>query len=194
MLDVGPYQVALINTASRQIEPVAGFADAKNMNPQWAADGRAIYFLSDRGGITNVYRVTPGSGDLRQSTNVQTGISGSRRRAPRSRSRSARNASRSACTRVDSIACTPPPATRSSRACRRRNFPASPPRCCRRRRGATAASSPVSRTLCPVSRRRCLPRPNRTSPACSSMPSGSPPLASGAIASARSAAAAWPFN
>ncbi len=76
MLDVGPYQVALINPASRQIEPVAGFAAAKNMNPQWAADGRAIYFLSDRGGITNVYRVTPGSGDLRQSTNVQTGISG----------------------------------------------------------------------------------------------------------------------
>jgi hypothetical protein len=75
-LDVGRYQVALIDPASRQIEPVAGFEDAKNMNPQWAADGRTIYFLSDRGGITNVYRVTPGSENLRQSTNVQTGITG----------------------------------------------------------------------------------------------------------------------
>ena len=75
-LDVGPYQIALLDPASRQIEPVAGFADAKNINPQWAADGRTIYFLSDRGGITNVYRVTPGSGELRQSTNVQTGITG----------------------------------------------------------------------------------------------------------------------
>jgi Tol biopolymer transport system component len=75
-LDIGAYEVALINPATRQIEPVAGFANAKNMNPQWAADGRTIYFLSDRGGITNVYRVTPGAGDLRQSTNVQTGITG----------------------------------------------------------------------------------------------------------------------
>jgi Tol biopolymer transport system component len=75
-LDIGAYQVALINPGTRQIEPVAGFEGAKNMNPQWAADGRTIYFLSDRGGITNVYRVTPGSGDLRQSTNVQTGVTG----------------------------------------------------------------------------------------------------------------------
>ena len=75
-LEIGAYQVALINPASRQIEPVPGFAAAKNMNPQWAADGRTLYFLSDRGGITNVYRVTPRSGDLRQSTNVQTGITG----------------------------------------------------------------------------------------------------------------------
>src|SRR4029453_11521672 len=74
--DLRPYQFALTDPASRQIEPLAGFADAKNMNPQWGADGRTVYFLSDRGGITNVYRVTPGTGDLRQSTNVQTGITG----------------------------------------------------------------------------------------------------------------------
>ena len=75
-LAIGSYQLALIDPASRQIDRVAGFADAKNINPQWAPDGRTIYFLSDRGGITNVYRVSPGSGELRQSTNVQTGITG----------------------------------------------------------------------------------------------------------------------
>ena len=75
-LDIGPYQVALIEPASRRIEPVAGFADAKNMNPQWAPDGQTLYFLSDRGGITNAYRVAIGTGDLRQVTNLQTGITG----------------------------------------------------------------------------------------------------------------------
>jgi Tol biopolymer transport system component len=75
-LAIGPYQVALIDPTTRRIEPVAGFANAKNINPQWASDGRTLYFLSDRGGITNAYRVTIGTGDLRQVTNLQTGITG----------------------------------------------------------------------------------------------------------------------
>ena len=60
----------------QSVEPVAGFVNAKNINPQWGSDGGTLYFLSDRGGITNAYRLTIGTGDLRQVTNLQTGITG----------------------------------------------------------------------------------------------------------------------
>ena len=75
-LAAGPYRLALVEPGSARIEEVPGFPGAKHINPQWSPDGESLYFLSDRGGITNAYRVHLASGELRQSTNLQTGISG----------------------------------------------------------------------------------------------------------------------
>ena len=36
---------------------LGGFDNAKNISPQWAADGRSLYFVSDRQGISNIYRM-----------------------------------------------------------------------------------------------------------------------------------------
>src|SRR5262249_16604667 len=58
------------------ITPAPGFEGAQNLNPQWAADGASLYFLSDQNGIMNVYRLDTASGVLSQVTNLYTGVSG----------------------------------------------------------------------------------------------------------------------
>ena len=57
------------------VQPAGGFEDAKNISPQWTADGSALYFLSDRGGVSNIYRTEFG-GATTQLTNLLTGASG----------------------------------------------------------------------------------------------------------------------
>jgi len=74
-LDIGSYRLALIDPATGAITQVGAFTGGKNINPQWAPDSQSLYFISDRDGIPNVYRVTL-AGDLTQITNVGTGISG----------------------------------------------------------------------------------------------------------------------
>jgi Tol biopolymer transport system component len=76
VLAPGPLRLAVIDVESRAIREVGGFADAKNISPQWTADGRSLYFLSDRQGITNLYRMTLAGGEPVQLTNMLTGASG----------------------------------------------------------------------------------------------------------------------
>ncbi len=75
-LTFGDYSLAVVDVESTEIRPVATFEGAKSINPQWAPDGESLYFVSDRRGISNVYRVELGTGELSQVTNVFTGISG----------------------------------------------------------------------------------------------------------------------
>lgn len=75
-LKIGEYRLAWIDPRSREIEALPGFEDAKNINPQWSPDGGTLYFLSDRNGITNIYRLELASGRILQVTNLQTGVSG----------------------------------------------------------------------------------------------------------------------
>jgi Tol biopolymer transport system component len=76
-LAIGPYRLALFNLDTSAIEAVQGFDDAKHLNPQWAPDSQALYFISDRGGVPNVYRVGLGAqGGVTQLTNLSTGVSG----------------------------------------------------------------------------------------------------------------------
>ncbi len=74
-LDIGAYRLALLDPVTGEITQVGAFTGGKNINPQWAPDGQSLYFLSDRDGIPNVYRVTL-TGELTQITNIGTGISG----------------------------------------------------------------------------------------------------------------------
>jgi Tol biopolymer transport system component len=71
----GKLRVAVIEVDSGNVRQVAGFADGKNISPQWTADGRALYFLSDHQGVTNIYRTEIG-GSTTQVTNLVTGVSG----------------------------------------------------------------------------------------------------------------------
>ena len=48
----------------------------KAINPQWAPDGQALYFISDRDGVSNVYRVGADGGSTSQVTTIATGVSG----------------------------------------------------------------------------------------------------------------------
>ncbi|HTL02410.1 MAG TPA: hypothetical protein VL243_09290, partial [Vicinamibacterales bacterium] len=72
----GQYQLATADVATGNIEAVHTFAEGKSINPQWNADARRLYFLSDRDGMTNIYSVTLATGALSQVTTVDGGISG----------------------------------------------------------------------------------------------------------------------
>ncbi|CAN5362244.1 MAG: PD40 domain-containing protein [Acidobacteria bacterium] len=75
-LYVGNQRIGIIDVESRQIREVAGFEGAKNISPRWAPDGRSLFFLSNRQGITNVYRAPLDGGPITQITNLLTGVSG----------------------------------------------------------------------------------------------------------------------
>ncbi|MHB1688578.1 MAG: peptidase S9 [Ignavibacteriaceae bacterium] len=75
-LKLGNYQLALYNVESGNIQSIGSFKNAKNINPQWSPDGKSIYFLSDRNGITNIYKLDMNSGTINQVTNLFGGVSG----------------------------------------------------------------------------------------------------------------------
>ncbi|MCA1558825.1 MAG: BamA/TamA family outer membrane protein [Acidobacteria bacterium] len=75
-LQPGALRLAIIDVAGGAVREAGGFANAKNISPQWTADGRALYFLSDHQGITNIYRATLDGTPARQVTNLVTGVSG----------------------------------------------------------------------------------------------------------------------
>ncbi len=74
-LQMGNYRLALLDVASGTIAPVPGPTTGKAFNPQWSPDGNSLFFLSDRDGIPNLYRVNLGGG-ITQLTAVSTGLSG----------------------------------------------------------------------------------------------------------------------
>jgi len=76
LLSYGNYELALIEPDSGKIRRLPGFASAKNINPQWAPDSKSIYFLSDRNGKTDVYRLELESDKIFEVTNLYTGVSG----------------------------------------------------------------------------------------------------------------------
>ena len=70
-------------TASAQREPTAGtieplsvFAGAKHINPVWSPDGASLYFISDRGGFNDVFRLDLATRTPYQVTRLATGVAG----------------------------------------------------------------------------------------------------------------------
>jgi Tol biopolymer transport system component len=75
-LATGDYQLALLDVATGDVVPVPGFEHAKSIDPQWSPEGDSLYFVSDRNGISNVYRLALDAGTLSQVTDLLTGVSG----------------------------------------------------------------------------------------------------------------------
>jgi len=75
-LESGHYRLAVMDPTSGEIRSLSDFDDAKNINPQWSSDGQSLYFLSDRDGITNIYRLDLATGERFQLTNLYGGVSG----------------------------------------------------------------------------------------------------------------------
>ncbi|MFQ6037211.1 MAG: peptidase MA family metallohydrolase [Candidatus Aminicenantales bacterium] len=76
ILAVGDLQLALLDVETGEIRKVPGFIGFKNINPQWSPDGKSLFFISDRTGISNIYRVEIETGHIYQITNLYTGVSG----------------------------------------------------------------------------------------------------------------------
>jgi len=75
-VDIGNYELALLDVESGQVERLLAFPTGKNINPQWAPDSASLYFLSDQNGKTDLYRIDVASAQLAQVTNLYTGIAG----------------------------------------------------------------------------------------------------------------------
>ena len=69
-------RLATIDVATGQIREISAFPGAKHINPQWGADGRSIYFISNPEGIPDVYRITYPEGQLSRVTMVDSGVAG----------------------------------------------------------------------------------------------------------------------
>jgi len=70
------YRLALMDPGSGEIRQLPSFESGKNIDPQWAADSGSLYFVSDRNGISNVYRLELGNEKWFQVTDLLTGVSG----------------------------------------------------------------------------------------------------------------------
>jgi len=70
------FNLAEMDLATGKITDIKVFNGANNLNPQYSADDKQIYFLSNRDGFRNMYRYTISTGQVEQMTNLFTGISG----------------------------------------------------------------------------------------------------------------------
>src|SRR5438552_12489123 len=75
-LRIGNTRIALYHLDSGSIEVLPHMTAGKNINPQWAPDGRSIAFVSDRTGISNIYLYDFGDGNVYQLTDMYTGAEG----------------------------------------------------------------------------------------------------------------------
>jgi len=75
-LTYGKFGLAFLDLESEQLSTLEPFGEVKHTNPQYAPDGRSIYFISDQDGFSDIYQYTFDSGDLRRITDIQTGVSG----------------------------------------------------------------------------------------------------------------------
>jgi hypothetical protein len=68
-------QIAIYDIPTRSITILPGQAGL-NLNPQWSPDGKSIAYVSDRGGVANVYLYDFDSRSHYQLTNVVGGVMG----------------------------------------------------------------------------------------------------------------------
>lgn len=81
-LTYAPMRLALIDVASASVRLLGAFNRGKHIDPQFSPDGSAVYFVSDRSGVSDIYRMTLATGAITQVTNVATGVSGITNLAP----------------------------------------------------------------------------------------------------------------
>lgn len=76
VMDVASGEVRTLMTGESTGQSTGESNVGKNINPQWSRDGRALYFISDRAGISNVYRMDLATRAVTQVTNLFTGVTG----------------------------------------------------------------------------------------------------------------------
>jgi hypothetical protein len=76
-LQFGALRLAVLELSSGSIRAAApDVSRGKQINPQWTPDGHSLYYVSDRGDISNVFRVDLETSLVRQVTAVRGGVSG----------------------------------------------------------------------------------------------------------------------
>jgi hypothetical protein len=70
------FNLAELDLATGKVTDIKVFNGANNLDPQYSADGKQVYFLSNRDGFRNMYRYTLSTGQVEQLTDLFTGICG----------------------------------------------------------------------------------------------------------------------
>jgi hypothetical protein len=69
ILKIGAWRISLVDVATQQVTSLPG-QGGRNLNPQWAPDGRSLIFISDRTGTANLFLYDLGEREHYQLTNV----------------------------------------------------------------------------------------------------------------------------
>ncbi|GMR13866.1 MAG: DPP IV N-terminal domain-containing protein [Gemmatimonadota bacterium] len=69
-------RVAFLDVQTRAVQVLDVFGDVKHINPQYAPDGRSLYFVSDQDGFSDIYQYAFDTGEVRRITQLVTGVSG----------------------------------------------------------------------------------------------------------------------
>src|SRR5439155_8952632 len=75
-LELGALELATLAPRTGEIRRLPALEGAKHLNPQWSPDGRSLYAVVDRGGISNVHRLDLASRRWERITTVSSGVSG----------------------------------------------------------------------------------------------------------------------
>jgi hypothetical protein len=78
--DVGIWSLDVASGAQRQL--VAPMPGATQINPRFGPGGKDLYFLSDRAGVSDLYRLALADNQLFRVTRVATGVAGITRLSP----------------------------------------------------------------------------------------------------------------
>lgn len=71
----GQLRLAILDVATGRIS-IPPAQNGKNISPAWAPDGGSLLFVSDRTGISNIYRMDLATGESVRLTDLLTGVSG----------------------------------------------------------------------------------------------------------------------
>jgi len=71
----GPLRLAVMDVATGVVRVPHG-QTGKNISPQWTPDGASLLFVSDRTGISNIYRMDLATGESVRLTDLLCGVSG----------------------------------------------------------------------------------------------------------------------
>ncbi len=69
-------QIALLEVGTGDVEGLELFGNVKHISPQYAPDGRSLYFVSDQDGFSDIYQYEFETTDIRRITRLSTAVSG----------------------------------------------------------------------------------------------------------------------
>jgi Tol biopolymer transport system component len=75
-LEAGPLRLARLDLATKDVRLISGFLGGKHLSPQISGDGRAVTFLADPDGISNLYRMPIDGGPVTRVSSFLTGVAG----------------------------------------------------------------------------------------------------------------------
>ncbi len=75
-------RLSLYDLETGEVEVLDIFGNVQHSDPQFAPDGRSLFFLSDQDGFQDIYRVDLESGDVHRVTELATAVSGITSKSP----------------------------------------------------------------------------------------------------------------